>query len=256
MVSSVEPGPTGSERSENDSPYLPPTERADRVWHRTLGVGLLLAGVLHLGLLLAFRSTYFLPSPFAAAGPRMGDYRAAAGGGGGMEMVEVRAERAEVVEEVIPEPEPVPEVEIVIEPPPQPEPSPLPDVALSRPGEGQIGEPGAEGQREGPGTETGTGLGAGGSAERGLSGVVAPVPRGMILPPSDRPRNVRGREITVWVFVTDRGRVVADSTRLDPPTPDAGYNHRLRRSAAEWHFEPARRAGRAVASWYPYQIIL
>ncbi len=247
-----------TKRPAGGTPFVPPTERADRVWHRVLGVGLLLALLIHLVILLAFRTTSLPPSPFAAAGPPMGDYRAAAGGGGGMEQVVVREERQQPAEEEpVPEPEIVPDVPVVVvETPPQPEPTPLPDVAVSAPGVGTTPDPGTAGESAGPGTATGTGQGGGGSAEEGRSGMIAPVPRGMILPPSERPRNVRGREVTVWVFVTERGRVVSDSTRLDPPTPDNGYNQRLKRSAAEWSFEPARRAGRAIAAWYPYQIIL
>jgi len=50
--------------------------------------------------------------------------------------------------------------------------------------------------------------------------------------------------------------VLADSTRLDPPTSDRRYNNRLRQTVSDWVFEPARRAGQAVAAWYPFQIIL
>ena len=57
-----------------------------------------------------------------------------------------------------------------------------------------------------------------------------------------------------WVFVDERGRVVADSTRLNPPAKDRGFNERLIREASEWVFRPATQAGQAVASWFPYQI--
>jgi hypothetical protein len=48
--------------------------------------------------------------------------------------------------------------------------------------------------------------------------------------------------------------VVADSTRLDPPTRDRGFNRQLIREAAEWVFRPAIDQGRPVASWFPYRI--
>lgn len=243
----------------NPAPFHLPTERGDEVWRRVLGIGLILAVLFHIAVLLAFRSEGFPPSPFAAAGPQMGDYLAAAGGGGGMEMVEVRVqeEQRAVTEEVVPEPVPVPDV-IIVEPEiaPQPEPAQAPTIAAAPSGPGTVGEGEGPGKATGPGTAEGTGRGAGGTEAVGTSGLMAPVPRGMILPPADRPRSVRGREVTVWVFVTERGRVVADSTRLEPPTPDAGYNRRLRQSAAEWSFEPARRTGRPVAAWYPFQIDL
>jgi hypothetical protein len=47
---------------------------------------------------------------------------------------------------------------------------------------------------------------------------------------------------------------VADSTRLNPPTSDRGFNRRLIEEAAEWVFHPARRNNQAVAAWFPYTI--
>jgi hypothetical protein len=58
----------------------------------------------------------------------------------------------------------------------------------------------------------------------------------------------------VWVFVDERGRVVSDSTRLEPPTSDRDFNQRLIHSAAEWTFRPALRGGNLVASWFPYTL--
>ena len=52
-----------------------------------------------------------------------------------------------------------------------------------------------------------------------------------------------------------RGRVVPDSTRLDPPTRSRDLNRQLIREAAEWMFRPAVQEGKAVSSWYPYRII-
>ena len=86
--------------------------------------------------------------------------------------------------------------------------------------------------------------------------MIAPRPRGILIPPSGQPASARGQEITVWVFVAADGRVLADSTRLDPPTSDRRYNNRLRQTVSDWVFEPARRAGQAVAAWYPFQVIL
>ena len=62
----------------------------------------------------------------------------------------------------------------------------------------------------------------GGTAEEGLFRVVPPSPRGIIMPPSND--NVRGQTIQVWVFVDERGRVVADSTQLRPPTSDGDFS--------------------------------
>jgi hypothetical protein len=105
---------------------------------------------------------------------------------------------------------------------------------------------------EGPGLENGAGRGDGGNAEDGLFRLQPATPRGMIIPPTNR--DLRGTEVQVWVFVNERGRVVADSTRLDPPTRDGGFNRRLIREASEWVFRPAVRQGKPVASWFPYKI--
>jgi hypothetical protein len=67
---------------------------------------------------------------------------------------------------------------------------------------------------------------------------------------------VKGKEIDVWVFVTEKGMVVADSTRLDPGSGDRGFDDRLKKQASEWVFEPARRGGRVIAEWFRYTIVL
>jgi hypothetical protein len=232
------------------------TQRADRRWHRALATGLISAVLLHIALLLFFRTTPLPPpSPFGAAGPDAGDIRASEAGGSGLTMVEVRVEQPP--EEEVPEVVPVTEQIVVVEVPrPVPTPPAGPVTPPAQPGTGGAGTGGDAGVAVGTGAAAGEGRGGAGTESEGASGIIAPVPRGMILPPPDRPRSVRGQEVTVWIFVTDRGRVAADSTRLAPPTPDSRYNERLRRSAAEWVFEPARKDGRPVGAWYPYEIIL
>jgi hypothetical protein len=254
-------GAPGSESGTDEGNAVPArfdtaTQRADRRWHRALGIGIFGALAIHVIAVLLFRTAVLPPpDPFGASGPDVGDIRASEAGGTGLTMVEVRVERPP--EEEVPEVEPVPE-EIVVVPVPEPRPSP-PATTVTPPSEegtGGAGSGGDSGETTGSESEVGDGRGGGGSGDEGASRIVAPVPRGMILPPPDRPRSVRGQEVTVWIFVTDRGRVAADSTRLDPPTPDARYNDRLRRSASEWVFEPARRDGQPVGAWYPYEIIL
>jgi hypothetical protein len=100
--------------------------------------------------------------------------------------------------------------------------------------------------------EDGQGEGAGGDAAEGNNRVRPPSPRGMIIPPAND--ELRGTTVAVWVFVNERGRVVPDSTRLDPPTRDRDFNRRLIREAAEWIFRPATKGGEPVASWFPYEI--
>lgn len=237
------------------------TERADRRWSRALGTGIVIAIVLHVAVLLSVRSEIIPEAPFTAAGPDRGDSRAAEGGGGALTMVEIRVETTpepeeeEIIEPVeVPVPVPVPEPEI------EPE-TTAPEVAeqdveASLPGQGEAGTGGEEGTAEGAGTADGGGEGGGGADETGDAGLIAPRPRGILIPPSGQPASARGQEITVWVFVTATGRVLPDSTRLDPATSDRRYNNRLRQTVADWVFEPARRAGNVVAAWYPFQIIL
>lgn len=252
--------PTPTRRTGEPPAWSAASDRADRRWRRSLGLGLLFAVVVHLAVLLLSRSEILIPDlATSAAGPDAGDVRAAAGGGSGLEAIAVRVqtEQPQVVE-TTPVPVPVPE-EVVVRPDPpkvEIEERPAPAAVPSLPGTGRAGDGGEQGTATGPGTATGTGEGAGGTGETGASGAPMPTPRGMILPPADRPRSARGQEIAVWVWVNERGRVVADSTRLDPPTADSRYNQRLKRSAAEWVFEPARQAGRAVAAWYRYEMIL
>lgn len=216
----------------------------------------LLASVLfHILVLLVFRKARPLPeSPFAAAGPRAGDDRAAAGGG--MEVVALNIVQPEVAKPpvVVPVPVPVPEPEVEPIEEKKPEPEIVAVVAQAIDGTGPIGA--GKGAEVGAGIEGGKGQGDGGTSDEGRFRVVPPSPRGLILPPSDRPGKLRGKEVAVWVFVTERGRVVADSTRVAPPTGDRKFDSRLREQAAEWVFEPAKRGGRAVAEWFRYTIIL
>lgn len=232
----------------------PPTSRRwellMRRWDRAMGWSLLASVVFHILLVLLFRQALVVPIvPQSAAGERAGDPRAAAGGG--MEMIAF----TEVAPPPVPEeqtPIPVPVPDAPAPPVEQDEPSPARTQPLGQapsPGEGR-------GPETGPGTATGTGRGDGGTSDSGTARVVAPTPRGLILPPSDRPASVRGKSVTVYVFVTERGRVEPDSTRLAPPTGDSRFDTRLRRQAAEWVFNPARRDGNPVAEWFQYMIVL
>lgn len=204
-----------------------------RVWRRAFAVSVLL----HALLFLFWESDGPLLSPFAAAGPRAGDDRAA---GGSLQAMSIRT------------PPPVP-----IVPPPVPLPSVTPPEPIEfeertelDPSEILGDRPGSSDQA--PGLEDGDGRGDGGTAEEGLFRLVPPSPRGMIMPPSNNA--LKGKEVEVWVFVDERGRVVADSTRLEPPTGDGDFNRQLLREAAQWVFEPARRGGQPVAAWFPYTI--
>jgi hypothetical protein len=209
--------------------------RRDRsVWRR----GLMVSVLLHLLLFFGWRGSVIPLSPFAAAGPLMGDHRAAAGG---MQALNVRTP---ATRPIVPPPEPL-AVEIEIEPVEWEDAQDVDPASL-------LGE--RPGPLEGPGLEDGDGQGDGGNAAEGLFRLQPASPRGMIIPPTNG--DLRGTEVRVWVFVDTNGRVVADSTRLDPPTRDRGFNRRLIREAADWVFRPAQQGGRAVPSWFPYLITM
>jgi outer membrane biosynthesis protein TonB len=213
----------------------------------------LLASILtHVLIVVLFRQAMVVPEVAgSAAGRDAADEEAAAGGG--MEVVAIRVVEPPPEPEEVVTPVPVTVEPVIVEPivvrPPTPQP-PAPTSGQSR-SEGED-----RGDNRGPGTDEGTGAGAGGEDDAGDSAISAPRPRGLILPPGDRPASARGKTITVYVFVTDQGRVVADSTRLNPSSGDRGYDNRLRRDAADWVFNPARQAGRAVAAWFQYVIVL
>lgn len=235
-------------QTKNSSRWESLRRRWDRVFRWSLVVSLLV----HVAIVLLFREAASIP-PVAtrAAGEDANDANAAAGGG--MEIIAIRISTPPPVAEVTPKP-PVP----VPVPTPRPvevrprEPSSVPSAVLGV----EVSASEGRGREAGPGTETGTGRGAGGTGEAGSDRVSAPSPRGLILPPSDRPRSVRGKEISVYVFVTVRGRVDPDSTRLAPGSGDSKFDTRLKQQAAEWVFNPAQRDGRPVAGWFQYTITL
>lgn len=206
--------------------------------------------VLHLLILALFSGEGAPPSPFAAAGERRGSDRAAPGGG--MEAIQLATPTSEMRTPPPPVPVPSAVVETVEPPEPEIEMDEIPAIALAQ----GLATPGEPGLAIGPGLRDGAGEGDGGTEEEGLFRVVPPRPRGLILPPGDRPRAVRGKEVEVWVYVTSAGRVVPDSTRLRPPTGDRGFDRQLREHASGWVFEAARRDGRAVPEWFRYTIVM
>jgi hypothetical protein len=208
---------------------------------RTWRIGLLVSLLLHVCLFIFFYKAPERLTPYAAAGPAAGDPLAAPGGGGMRSVVL----QPPVEIQIPPRPE-SPIIEPVpIEVPLEESVLALNQIDLPDPGEGT-----REGPESGEGLPGGEGGGDAGNAMSGLRRLIPPVPRGVIMAPLSRPASVRGREVTVWVFISQAGAV--DSVRLDPPTPDGRYNSELMREAREWVFEPAMRAGRAVATWFSY----
>lgn len=225
------------------------TREQDRRYSRAIVWGLVVSVVAHVLLFLVFSGRPLPLSPFAAAGERRGDIRAASGGG--MEAIQL-ATPTRVPEPPPPIPTPTPDVTEMEPPEPEPPQEDIPAIALAA----DPGAPGTEGPTEGPGIADADGQGDGGTEAEGRFRVVPPRPRGLILPPSDRPDEVRGKEVEVWVYVAASGRVVPDSTRLNPPTGDRGFDRRLREHAAGWVFEAARRDGQPVGEWFNYTIIM
>lgn len=210
--------------------------RERRIWR----MGLLLSVLLHLTLFLIFHTTQERLTPHAAAGPPSGD-PVAAPGGGGMRAITLRPP----VEITVP---PRPETPVIE--PVEIQPTEEPQLALN---EVELRDPGEslrEGPESGEGLPGGEGGGDAGDAMSGLRRLIPPTPRGVIMAPLDRPAAVRGREVGVWVYVTEFGAV--DSVRLEPATPDSEYNRELIREARDWVFEPAMRAGHAVGHWFYY----
>lgn len=199
-----------------------------KTWRNALAASLLF----HL-LVFVVSGRRSIPTPVSSsAGPNAGDVRPASGG---MQAIRFRA----------PPPRPLPPpaipvpVEIDIEPLDL---DPEPDFDLAA----LLGDPGLPGP---PGLE-GDGAGNGGAGTEGGSVYVEPKPRGLTLP-SDH-KNLR--TVTIWVFVDESGRVVADSIRLDPPTRDRKLNREILKRAAQWRFVPASRNGRPVAAWTSYTV--
>ncbi len=218
--------------------------RERRVWWVALGVSLLI----HVLIFLLGPVGSIPYSPFAATGPADRDMYAAEGA---LQMVALSSAPPEAVQ-----PPAIPEVDVTLPDPEVPDPDPILEEEFEAP---ELPEPGV-GATEGDdpdevadtGAPDGSGVGDAGTADEGVSRLVPPSPRGMIIPPTHG--SLRGREVEVWVFVNEDGRVVADSTELRPPTSDRGFNEQLMREAARWVFDPARRDGVPVPAWFPYTI--
>ena len=216
----------GSYRSNNKERRI--AER--RYWRN----GFLASLFLHLMVFFLWWGEDLSQSPFAAAGQRSGDSRAASGGDMQAVSFKILPPRPIIPPRIpLPTVDPVFDVEMDTE-------FEMSSILGDRPG------------GDGPGIADEDGQGDGGNALEGLSGLVPPSPRGMIIPPANK--SLKNQEVQIWVFVNETGRVVSDSTQLKPPTSDREFNDRLIREASEWIFEPAKKGGRAVSSWFSYKI--
>ena len=202
------------------------------VWRVALGVSVLV----HILLFLTWPAASNLVSPFSAAGPRLGDDRAAAGS--------MQAMNLAIPPSVPIIPPPIPTLTI----------EPVEMIEFDEDARVQPAENLGVGLADsGPiGLETGSGAGDGGTADEGRFRLTPPTPRAMILPTFADALKDRG--VAIWVWVDRTGRVVPDSTRLEPPTSDRRLNERLIAEAADWIFAPARQGGETVASWFDYRV--
>lgn len=227
------------------------SQEHDRRYNRVLAWGLGLSALGHALLFLIFSARPLPMSPFAAAGERMGDIRAAAGGG--MEAIQLRPP-TEILQPPPPIPAPTPDVTEVEPPEPELMEEEVPAIALAD----ELVTPGTEGPAEGPGLTEGEGQGDGGTEAEGRFRVVPPDPTFLGVPPTEgRPDEVRGRELVIWVFVTASGDVVPDSTRVDPRIRDRGFDRRIRDYASTWRFNPARNPdGQPVGEWFRYTLTM
>ena len=216
---------------------LPTVSERRRSQNRVFRTALAVSVLFHVGVFFFWRVIPIPPSPLSAAGPRAGDFRAA---GGGMQSLNLLVPPSRPI--VRPR---VPTITLEMTDPVEFDLDPQMDLSA------MAGE--APGMGDGPpGIEGGQGRGDGGTAAEGFFRLVPPSPRGMIIPPTNP--SLRGKQVEVWVFVDAAGKVVADSTRLNPPTSDRGFNRRLIQEAAEWVFNPARQNDQPVAAWFPYTI--
>ena len=201
-----------------------------RIWRNAL-----LASLLFHFLVFVASSRRPIPTlPATAAGPNAADIRAASGG---MQAMSIS----------IPPPRP-------LTPPAIPIPTEIEVEAVDLDTEvdfdlaALLGEPATPGP---PGLEE-DGAGDGGVASEGLGGFIPPGPLHQVMPPSHK--DLKKGSVTVWMFVDETGRVVADSTYLDPPTRNRKLNRQLIREAADCRFRPATRNGTPVAAWSSYTI--
>lgn len=242
--------------------------RARQFYRSTAGSVLIHAGLIALLIwragddLSALLTGNTIPGRGLGTGPTAGP----AGGGGGGESIayiDITPAPPVVEEEVVVEPEP--EEVVPIEVPTLPEPiavpapapaEPVPPVAASGAGTGAgegtgvgtgPGAGGGSGGGTGGGIGSGQGTGTGGGG--GGTGIRPPVPMSVILPPTP-PASVRGRTVELRLTIDVRGTV--REVEVVTPTGDRNYDNRLRRTAMDWRFQPARdQDNRAVAAEVP-----
>ena len=229
-------GPTRDER------FPTTASESSRRYRRRVRIGLAVSLALHVLLFLIWRSDLQPLPGTVAAGPRMGDASAAAGGGI-LQAIAIAPQREIVVP---PPPERVPELD-------------APEVEVEMQQESDLQARFADlrsgvaypGPGEGPGRPDGTGLGDGGSEAEGRFRVTAPEPR-VIVPEWDPPDEIRGTTVQIRVLVSPEGRAL--DVELRPLTSNSGFNRRLRETYMRMDYKPGRRMGQPITA--PAEITL
>lgn len=215
-----------------------PTRRNSARNRRPLIIGFVLSALVHVVLLTGWRTDGPEDPGSLAAGPRTGDFRAAAGGG---EMVAI----------AIAAPRP-----IIIPAPPASQPRLAdPEVAVDEPERlvrapdlsGPVGGAVLISNRGGPGLLNAEGSGDGGNNPSGRDRRTYPTPRS-IIPIWNPPREVKGMRVTVRVLVDARGEPTGEIL-VEPRIPNSGFDRKLRKELLSMDYIPASHGGLAVSDW-------
>ena len=227
----------------NDDGRFPSSASDNARRHRrTVLIAFAMSAAVHGAVFLIWKSDLQPLPGTVAAGLRMGDASAAAGGGI-MQAIALAPPREILVP---PRPEEMPDFD-------------APEVDVRMPREAQIqarfqdlqGGGVYPGSDEGPGRPDGTGMGDGGTEAEGRFRVTAPEPR-VIVPEWDPPDEIRGTTVQIRVLVSAEGRAL--EVEIRPRTRNSGFNRRLVDTYMQMDYKPARRMGRAVTA--PAEITL
>lgn len=201
-------------------------------------MGFVLSALVHAVLLTGWRANGPEAPGSLAAGPRTGDFRAAAGGG---EMLAI----------AIAAPRP-----IVIPAPPANQPRLAePEVELDE-SEQRVRTPALSGpaggamrisDRGGPGLLNADGGGDGGNSASGRDRRTEATPRS-IIPTWNSPQELKGMVVTIRVLVDAGGRPTGE-IQVQPSIPNSGFDRELRKRFLSMDYVPAIRGGRAVSDW-------
>ncbi len=187
-----------------------------------------------------------VPGPIVIALPAVGGE---GGGGGANREAYITPPAAQAPPRVRERPpqRPVEEPPVVV--PPLPEPAPTEPPVAAAPVDSAAASS-STGGGAGPGTGPGTGGGTGGGAGTGVgpgagpgrSGAGGrgrpPEPRQLVIPPSDFPKELRGRRIEVTFFVAPDGRV--EHIQVVPAIAHGGFARKFDEAMRNYRFRPAR----------------